>query len=200
MPRPRASVPPEAIRIEDEVWDEAFTRREPAPKRAHRLHAIEGGRPSGRRGVTGPPPEPSGPASHQPARHGAPTSRQAAPHGAPTSRPAAPHAAPAARQPAPGGAPAVRQPTQRPASAPRTAAARRPLEPLESPVPASSLPARRTVTIRGHGAERNLPWPESSRRRPPRLPHERAGFRPDRVAMWAVMLGILLVIVAIASS
>jgi hypothetical protein len=55
------------------------------------------------------------------------------------------------------------------------------------------------VTIRGHGAERNLPWPESSQRRPQRRPHERAGFRPDRVALWAVMLGILLVLVAIAS-
>ena len=43
MPRPHASVPPDAIRIEDEVWQEAFTRREPARPRA-RLHAIEGGR------------------------------------------------------------------------------------------------------------------------------------------------------------
>lgn len=62
------------------------------------------------------------------------------------------------------------------------------------------IPGRRTVTIRGYGAERNLPWPESSRRRPQRLPHERAGFKPDRVALWAVMLGVLLVLVALASS
>jgi hypothetical protein len=55
------------------------------------------------------------------------------------------------------------------------------------------------VTIRGRGAERNLPWPDGSRRRPTRRAYERAGFRPDRVAMWAVFLGILLVLVAVAS-
>jgi len=63
------------------------------------------------------------------------------------------------------------------------------------------IPVRRTVTITGRGAERNLPWSTGeSRRRPARLPHERAGFRPDRVAMWAVFLGILLLLVAAASS
>jgi len=55
------------------------------------------------------------------------------------------------------------------------------------------------VHIRGYGAERNLPWPDGHRRRPGRRPHERAGFRPDRVAMWAVFLGLLLVAVAVAS-
>jgi hypothetical protein len=30
--------------------------------------------------------------------------------------------------------------------------------------------------------------------------HERAGFRPDRVAMWAVFLGVLLMLGAAASS
>jgi hypothetical protein len=55
------------------------------------------------------------------------------------------------------------------------------------------------VTIRGYGAERHLPWPDGSTRRPQRKPYERAGFRPDRVAMWAVMLCLLLVIVAVAS-
>jgi hypothetical protein len=60
-------------------------------------------------------------------------------------------------------------------------------------------PARRTVTITGRGADRNL-WPtEATRRRPARLPHERAGFKPDRVAMWAVFLGVLLVLVAALS-
>src|SRR5579864_7247373 len=42
MPRPSASVPPDAIRIEDEVWQEAFSRRE--PPRSRRLQAIDGGR------------------------------------------------------------------------------------------------------------------------------------------------------------
>ncbi len=38
------------------------------------------------------------------------------------------------------------------------------------------------------------------RRRPTRRAHERPGFQPDRVAMWAVLLGILLVLVAATSS
>lgn len=155
MPRPRASVPPEAIRIEDEVWQEAFTRREPARQRPRRLHAIEGGRPSSRGVAIEAPPEPARPAIRQTA-----TRSVAAP---------------------------------RPVAAPRRAAA------SEDPH-AVAMPGRRTVTIRGHGAERNLPWPESSRRRPPLRAHERAGFKPDRVALWAVMLGILLILVAIVSS
>jgi hypothetical protein len=148
MSRTRPSVPPEAIRIEDEVWQEAFTRREPARQRPRRLHAVEGGRPSSSRVAT--------PAPAEPAR---PVRRQSGPRPVPAPRPvasAAPHVA--------------------------------------------EVPARRTVTIRGHGAERNLPWPDSPHRRPQRLAHERVGMRPDRVALWAVMLGILLVVVAIASS
>jgi hypothetical protein len=51
---------------------------------------------------------------------------------------------------------------------------------------------RRTVVITGRGAER-YPAP---RRRPSsdvRF-HERAGFNPDRTAMWAVLLGLALLI------
>jgi hypothetical protein len=59
---------------------------------------------------------------------------------------------------------------------------------------------RRTVIIQGRGAERNLPAPRSSARRPYRRPYERAGFRPDRAAKWAVLLGIVLVLVAATSS
>jgi hypothetical protein len=54
---------------------------------------------------------------------------------------------------------------------------------------------RRTVTIRGRGAERNLPVARPTRRR-----HERPGFTPDRAALWAVMLGLLLILVAAASA
>jgi hypothetical protein len=57
------------------------------------------------------------------------------------------------------------------------------------------------VKIQGRGAERNLIY---SSRRPQRRPserrHERAGFKPDRVAMWAVLLGVLLILVAATSS
>jgi hypothetical protein len=65
---------------------------------------------------------------------------------------------------------------------------------------ATTLDGRRTITISGRGAERHLPWPgDPGGRRPAKRVHERTGFRPDRVAMWAVFLGILLVAVAIAS-
>jgi hypothetical protein len=61
------------------------------------------------------------------------------------------------------------------------------------------VPERRTVTIRGRGSERYVPARSSSRRRPERR-HERAGFRPDRTAMWAVLLGVLLILAAAASA
>jgi hypothetical protein len=55
-----------------------------------------------------------------------------------------------------------------------------------APAPAT----RRTIVIRGQIAPP---------RRPTRLMTERAGARPDRVAMWAVIMGIFLVLVATAS-
>ena len=54
---------------------------------------------------------------------------------------------------------------------------------------------RRTVYITGRGAERNLPVARPTLRR-----HERAGFKPDRTAMWAVLLGLLLILVAATSA
>jgi len=63
------------------------------------------------------------------------------------------------------------------------------------------VPGRRTVTIRGRGAERDLMWPAHQSRRRPDFPvYERPGFKPDRMAMWAVFLGLLMVLVAAASS
>jgi hypothetical protein len=57
------------------------------------------------------------------------------------------------------------------------------------------------VAIQGGAAERELLLATyESRRRPAERRHERAGFRPDRVAMWAVLLGFLLVLVAATSS
>jgi hypothetical protein len=61
--------------------------------------------------------------------------------------------------------------------------------------PATAGNGRRTVTIRGHGAERNLPMARPKLRR-----HERPGFQPDRAALWAVILGLLLIFVAAASA
>ena len=60
---------------------------------------------------------------------------------------------------------------------------------------------RRTVRITGRGAERDLAVPTyRSGQRPPTPRHERPGFKPDRTAMWAVLLGLLLVLVAATSS
>jgi hypothetical protein len=67
------------------------------------------------------------------------------------------------------------------------------------------VPGRRTVTITGHGEEawhsRNGTRPSRAARHQQHLKrHERAGFRPDRMAMWAVLLGVLLMLAAAASS
>jgi hypothetical protein len=70
---------------------------------------------------------------------------------------------------------------------------------IAGPGRAAGVPGRRTITIQGRGSDRS--WaPTAERRRPARRPHERAGFRPDRAAMWAVMLGLVLVLVAATSS
>ena len=65
----------------------------------------------------------------------------------------------------------------------------------------AGVPGRRTVTIRGQGAER---YPgrraDGSRRPRPERRHERAGFRPDRAALWAFLLGVMLIMVAVASA
>ena len=68
-------------------------------------------------------------------------------------------------------------------------------------MPGQGIPGRRTVKIQGRGAERNLIYSSRrSHRRPSERRHERAGFKPDRVAMWAVLLGVLLIVVAAMSA
>ncbi len=62
------------------------------------------------------------------------------------------------------------------------------------------VPGRRTVAIRGRGAERYVPRRSVSSRRRPERRYERSGFRPDRAAMWAVLLGVLLILVAAMSA
>ncbi|HEX7290597.1 MAG TPA: hypothetical protein VF250_05640 [Conexibacter sp.] len=80
------------------------------------------------------------------------------------------------------------------------------------PAEAPSRPARtaasprRTVVIRGQVAPRaggtestGLDGP--ARRRPPRRASERiAGTRPDRAALWAVMMGVFLIMVAVLTA
>jgi hypothetical protein len=60
--------------------------------------------------------------------------------------------------------------------------------------------ARRTVVIRGQVAPPPRPSTPPRRGRP-RRPSERiAGTRPDRAAMWAVMMGVFLILVAILTA
>ena len=68
--------------------------------------------------------------------------------------------------------------------------------------PLAPPPARRTVQITGRTVSAPaLPrLVEVERRRPARRPAERVGPRPDRVALWAVLLGFFLILVAATSS
>ncbi len=108
---------------------------------------------------------------------------RAVPAALPETVRAMPTAAPPEREPAP-------MPSRR--RAPRSPA----------PGRATGADRRRTVEITG----RTVPAPavprlvEVERRRPPRSTMERVGPRPDRIAMWAPMLGFLLILVAILSS
>jgi hypothetical protein len=65
----------------------------------------------------------------------------------------------------------------------------------------TALPARRTVEIRG----RTVPAPavprvELDRRRPPKRAIERVGPRPDRLALWALLMGLMLILVAVGTA
>ena len=71
-----------------------------------------------------------------------------------------------------------------------------------APSPLSAPPRRRTVEITGRtvGAP-SLPRLVSiDRRRPARRAAERVGARPDRLALWAVVLGFFLIFVAVTST
>jgi len=73
---------------------------------------------------------------------------------------------------------------------------------LELIIPGQGVPGRPTVQIKGRGAEARhdvLPS-ERSRRRPPRSVPERVGPRPDRVALWALVLAVVLIITAVATA
>jgi hypothetical protein len=63
---------------------------------------------------------------------------------------------------------------------------------VDSPDPEPG--GRRTIIINGRPGERR------TARRPQVSPHRRTGFQPDRIAMWAVLLGLVLLLVAATSS
>ncbi|MDX6718939.1 MAG: hypothetical protein QOJ63_1193 [Solirubrobacteraceae bacterium] len=69
-------------------------------------------------------------------------------------------------------------------------------------VPGDGALGRRTIEIRG----RTVPAPavpratDVERRRQQRRAIERVGPRPDRVAMWALLMGLLLILVAIGTA
>lgn len=192
MQRARASVPPDAIRIEDEVWQEAFSER---PRSRRRLHSLEGGRSTDRASGAGGRPTgstvarrvsgPAAPRPSSPPRASRPASTRAIAHpfdGFDLSE------LTSSESPGAELAPAMRPAPEPPA---RT----------DPPVGPADPSGRRTVTITGRGAERNLPWhTDDSRRRPGKPVHERSGFKPDRFAMWALFLGLLLVLVAATSA
>ncbi|MEO8966977.1 MAG: hypothetical protein ABI355_05195 [Solirubrobacteraceae bacterium] len=75
---------------------------------------------------------------------------------------------------------------------------------LMEPPPERGQAGRHTVTITGRGAEaytsRRGTRTSTAQRHQAIRRHERDGFRPDRVAMWAVMLGVMLMLAAAASS
>jgi len=72
-----------------------------------------------------------------------------------------------------------------------------PLRPLEP-----AVPERRTVKIGGRpeGSLEAARYQRDRARRPPRTAHERIGARPDRLAMWAVALGLLLILIAVLTA
>jgi hypothetical protein len=91
----------------------------------------------------------------------------------------------------------------------RSAAAERVAERGGDPAPASrasagGVPGRRTVVI-GRTGRPESPHPEApfasvSRRRPPRTVAERIGGQPERIVGWAFALGLILILIAIATA
>ncbi|HVS28887.1 MAG TPA: hypothetical protein VHE14_05010 [Solirubrobacteraceae bacterium] len=72
-------------------------------------------------------------------------------------------------------------------------------EEVEQPI--AVQPARRLVVIGSQAAPARPPrLVEIQRRRPPRRAAERVAYRPDRIALWAVVLGVVLVLAAAASA
>jgi hypothetical protein len=108
----------------------------------------------------------------------------------------------------PGDEPFAAEPTDAPASESFAAAAEAfeaggrfaeepPARPEPDDIVRGGVEGRRTVKIGGRPGEFYGP---ASRRRPSRTMHERLGPRPDRIAAWAFALGLLLILIAIATA
>jgi hypothetical protein len=65
-----------------------------------------------------------------------------------------------------------------------------------------AAPERRTVKIAGRpeGSLEAARYQRDRARRPRRTAHERVGHRPDRIAMWAFALGLVLILIAILTA
>jgi len=72
----------------------------------------------------------------------------------------------------------------------------------DEPEPPQAAPERRTVKIAGRpeGSLEAARYQRDRLRRPPRTAHERIGHRPDRIAMWAFALGLVLIVIAILTA
>jgi hypothetical protein len=86
--------------------------------------------------------------------------------------------------------------SSRPRAEPHDVVGRRGAGPAPEGIVRGGVEGRRTVKIGGRPAEFH-PTPT---RRPSRMIHERLGARPDRIAAWAFALGILLILIAIATA
>ena len=75
-------------------------------------------------------------------------------------------------------------------------------EEVATPVPTGDQPERRTVKIGGHpeGSLEAARYQRDRARRPRRTAHERVGHRPDRIAMWAFALGLVLILIAVLTA
>ena len=75
---------------------------------------------------------------------------------------------------------------------------------LAVPLPekGAGVPDRRTVKIGGHpeGSLEAARYQRDRARRPRRTTHERVAHRPDRIAMWAFALGLLLILIAVLTA
>ncbi len=80
----------------------------------------------------------------------------------------------------------------------------RDIDPDELAVPekGAGVPDRRTVKIGGRPEDslEAARYQRDRARRPRRTAHERVGHRPDRIAMWAFALGLLLILIAVLTA